>query len=106
MSFRRAFPYIATFVVVLGIAIAFAMRPTPFIGLTPEAVASSLDSQLGGAAPDCEELTDEQWRCRSGSQGFDLEINGFGCWTAVPQADRPAVGTPSTISGCVSVWDH
>ena len=43
MSFRKVFPYVATVIVVLGLFAAFAFRPTPFIGLTPEAMASSLD---------------------------------------------------------------
>jgi len=106
VSFRRVFPYVATLIVVVGLFGVFAFRPTPFIGLTPEAMANSLDSQLGGAAPSCEEVADKQWDCTAGAQEFDLEINAFGCWTAEPRSDRPAVGTPSTISGCVTIWDH
>jgi hypothetical protein len=97
---------VATLVVVTGLFGVFAFRPTPFIGLTPEAVANSLDSQLGGEPPSCEEVADKQWDCTTGTQQLDLEINAFGCWAAEPKANRPAVGTPSTLSGCVTLWDH
>jgi hypothetical protein len=107
VSFRRVFPYAATVIVVLGIAAVFAFRPTPFIGLTPDAVASSLAGALAGnTEPSCEETGDGRWSCRGAGGGFDLEINDFGCWTATPTSDRPRVGTPSTVSGCVTLWDH
>ena len=103
---RKAFPYVATLIVVLGLFAAFAFRPTPFIGLTPDAVANSLNAQLGGEAPTCREVADKQWNCTFGAQELDLEINSFGCWTAQPKSGRPEVGTPSTISGCVTLWDQ
>jgi hypothetical protein len=113
VSFRRAFPYLATLFVVLGLFAVFALRPTPFIGLTPEAMADSLDRQLPATSSECEEVGDGRWSCaakRGDEAGptidFDVEINAFGCWTAVPHAGRPAVGTPSTISGCVTLQDH
>jgi len=107
VSFRRIFPYLATLIVVLGVAAVFAFRPTPFIGLTPEAVTSSLDDELGnGVTASCEEVSDGEWTCASDGGGFGLEINDFGCWTATPEGRKPRVGTPSTLSGCVTVWDH
>ena len=114
MSFRRLFPYVATLVVVGGLAAVFALRPTPFIGLTPEAVASSLDGELGAVETECEEVGDGRWTCTRSDSGpgagsgtsFGLEINGFGCWSASPRNGTPAVGVPTEVSGCVTVWDH
>lgn len=114
MSFRRVFPYFATLAIVLGIALVFALRPTPFIGTTPDAVASSFSRGAGGAVETatCEETGDETWTCTSSNHSggqvreFDLEINGFGCWTATPTSGRSQIGIPSTLSGCITLWDH
>ena len=114
VSFRRLFPYVATLVVVGGLGLVFALRPTPFIGLTPEAVASSLDGKLGAVESECEEVGDSEWTCtrtdpeRGAGYGtsFDLEINGFGCWSASPRNGTPTVGVPTEVTGCVTVWDH
>jgi hypothetical protein len=108
------FSYLATLIVVLGLAAVFAFRPTPFIGLTQKAVASSLGDELGGVETECEEVTDGKWTCRRTGAGrgsgyatdLDLEINAFGCWTAAPRNGTPAVGVPAEVSGCVTVWDH
>jgi hypothetical protein len=40
------------------------------------------------------------------SRDYDVEINDFGCWTAEPTEERPALGTPSGLSGCVTLVDH
>ena len=112
VSFRRLFPYFATLSLVGGIAAVFAFRPTPFIGLTPEAVARSLDAELGPVETECEEIADGEWSCSGTGTGggtgtsFDLEINAFGCWTAAPRGGTPSVGVPREVSGCVTVWDH
>ena len=115
MSFRRVFPYFATLVVMLVVFAIFVLRPTPFIGLTPEAMADSFGRQLSQGTADCEKVADGQWRCKvtqpasygSGrSREYDVEINGFGCWTAEPTQEQPALGTPSGLSGCVTLVDH
>lgn len=106
MSLRRIFPYLATLILVLGLAAVFAFRPTPFIGLTPDAVARSLGDELDRDDTACEEGGEGQWSCSGGGGDFDLEINDFGCWTATPSSGQPRIGTPSTTSGCVTIWDH
>ena len=115
MSFRRVFPYFATLVVLLGVFGIFVLRPTPFIGLTPEAMADSLDRQLSQGTAGCEKVTDGQWRCKvtqpasygaGPSRDYDVEINDFGCWTAEPTEERAELGTPSDLSGCVTLADH
>ena len=115
MSFRRVFPYFATLAVMLVVFGIFVLRPTPFIGLTPEAMADSFDRQLSQGTAGCEEVADGQWRCSvaqsaSSAAGppheYDVEINDFGCWTAEPTQEQPALGTPSNLSGCVTLLDH
>jgi hypothetical protein len=115
LSFRRVFPYLATLVVLLVVFGIFVLRPTPFIGLTPEAMSDSFDRQLSRGTAGCEKVEDGQWSCKvtqtasSGagpSRDYDVEINDFGCWTAEPTEERPALGTPSGLSGCVTLVDH
>ncbi len=115
MSFRKVFPYMATLVVVLGLFGVFAFRPTPFIGLNPEAMADSLDRQLGLGTSECEKVADGEWSCtvtKPASYGagptrdLDIEINAFGCWSAEPVDGKPVLGTPSGLTGCVTLQDH
>ena len=115
MSFRRIFPYLATLLVVVGLFGAFAFRPTPFIGLTAQAMADSFDRRLGPGASECEKVADGQWSCTltkpTGYDGeptldYDVEINDFGCWTATPASSVPELGTPRELTGCVTLFDH
>jgi len=112
VSARRLFPYAATFVVLLVVAAIFVIRPTPFIGVTPSAMASSLGGSVSAGGPvSCTEAGEDEWSCDAGAAGaaarsFDVTVNGFGCWTATPQGGKPVVGTPATITGCITVFDH
>ena len=108
---RRAFPYIATLLVVGVIAAVFVLRPTPFIGVTSASMASSLAKKLPAAAEvGCEEAGEDAWTCAAAGAGasdrsYEVSINGFGCWTA-PPAGRAQIGTPPTLTGCITVFDH
>ena len=111
MSFRRIFPYIATLLLVVGLFGAFAFRPTPFIGVTPEALSDSINGVITFGDPQCEEISDGIWQCEveTGSvdkRSYDVEINDFGCWTATPAGSVPELGTPRELTGCVTLFDH
>jgi len=108
---RRAFPYIATLLVVGVLAGVFILRPTPFIGVTAGAMESSLSEKVPEAATvTCEEDGEDAWNCSStgtvgGSRSYEVTVNGFGCWTATP-AGGAQIGTPPTLTGCITVFDH
>ena len=112
MSARRLFPYVATFVALLVVGAIFVIRPTPFIGVTPGAMASSLGGSVNAGGPvSCREAGEDEWSCDAGATGtaarsFDVTVNGFGCWTATPQGGRPVIGTQATITGCITVFDN
>jgi hypothetical protein len=111
VSARRLFPYVATFVALLVVATIFVIRPTPFIGVTPGAMASSLGDSAAAGPVSCEESGEDEWSCDAGTatggaRSFDVTVNGFGCWTATPQGSGPEIGTPATITGCITVFDH
>ena len=109
---RRAFPYVATLIVLLIVAGIFLLRPTPFIGVTDDAMAASLKGTVPGAAVSCDEAGEDEWTCKTTAPGanqdrtYDVTINGFGCWTATPAGGTPEVGTPATLSGCITILDH
>lgn len=110
---RRAFPYIATLLLVALLAAVFALRPTPFIGVTADSMAASLDDKVPAADTiSCTERGEDEWRCsaapatREGDRDYDVTVNGFGCWTATPAGGMPEIGTPATLTGCVTVFDH
>lgn len=111
MSFRAVFPYFATLVVVGLLFAVFAFRPTPFIGVTPEALSDSINGVITFGDPECEEISDGIWRCEveTGSvdkRSYDVEINDFGCWTATPKSADPELGTPRELAGCVTLFNH
>ncbi len=113
MSARRLFPYLATLLVVLFLAGVFVLRPTPFIGVTADAMAGSLDDEIGTATTtNCEEAGEDAWSCVTAGDSagrprtYDVTVNGFGCWTAEPSGDVPEVGTPPTLTGCITLFDH
>jgi hypothetical protein len=110
---RRAFPYIATFLVVGILAAIFVLRPTPFIGVTAESLAAAFAGKLTAArAVVCTARRDDEWSCSATGataaqdRDYEVTINGFGCWTATPAAGRAEVGTPATLTGCITVFDH
>lgn len=110
---RRAFPYIATAVVVALLAGVFVLRPTPFIGVTADSLAASLQGKVPTATTiDCTERGEDQWSCdavgrtSAAERSYDVTVNGFGCWTATPVGGVAAVATPPTLTGCISVFDH
>ncbi len=110
---RRAFPYIATLVLVGILAAVFVLRPTPFIGVTAESMAASLEGKLPTAeAVDCSDEGDDAWSCAASGataaqdRDYDVTINGFGCWTATPASGAAEIGTPATTTGCITVFDH
>jgi hypothetical protein len=110
---RRAFPYFATFVLVGILAAVFVLRPTPFIGVTAGSMASSLGGKLPATgAIDCTDRGEDEWSCAASGatpardRDYDVTVNGFGCWTATPAGGTAEVGTPATITGCISVFDH
>jgi hypothetical protein len=110
---RRLFPYVATFLVLLVVAVIFVLRPTPFIGVTGSELAGSLDDAVATATvTGCEETGEDAWRCSAtaagagGDRDYDVTINGFGCWTATPAAEEARVATPATLTGCVTFFDH
>ena len=109
---RRAFPYVATLIVLLIVAGIFLLRPTPFIGVTSDAMAASLKGAAPIASVECDEAAENEWTCDTTAAGpgqdrsYDVTINGFGCWTATPAAGSPEVGTPATLSGCITILDH
>lgn len=112
MSVRRLFPYVATLVLMLIVAAVFVLRPSPFIGVSAEALAASLEDDLPAAVTaSCAEAGEGGWRCDatgpgSGDRTYDVTVNGFGCWTATPTGGAPRVGTPATITGCITLIDH
>jgi hypothetical protein len=112
MSARRLFPYVATLVLVLGLAAVFVLRPSPFIGVTGGAIAASLGDSLPAAATaSCKEAGEDEWTCDVSSPAgpartYDVTVNGFGCWTATPAGGTAEIGTPATITGCITVFDH
>lgn len=110
---RRAFPYIATLLVVGILAAVFVLRPTPFIGVTAGSMSSSLGDKLTTAAAiDCTEEGDDAWSCSASGDApaqdrdYDVTVNGFGCWTATPAGGEAEVGTPATLTGCITVFNH
>jgi len=113
VSARRLFPYVATLIVVLFLAGVFALRPTPFIGVSADAMANSLDDASGAATVmSCEEAGEDAWRCLAAGdvagrpRAYDVTVNGFGCWTAEPTGGVAEVGTPPTLTGCITLLDH
>jgi hypothetical protein len=109
---RRAFPYVATLLAVAVLAAVFVFRPTPFIGVSPGAMESSLAKKLAGsAAVTCEKDGENEWSCAAEGAGpslsrdFAITVNGFGCWTATPTG-KAEVGTPTTVTGCITVFDQ
>ena len=110
---RRAFPYIATLFAVLILAGAFVLRPTPFLGVTAGAMADSLRGKLPAAATaSCSETGDGEWSCKTADSSggddriYEITVNGFGCWTATPADGAPEIGTPATLTGCITLLDH
>lgn len=110
---RRAFPYIATLIVVGILAAVFALRPTPFIGVTADSMAASLGDKVPAADDiSCSEQGEDEWRCSAAGatpdqdRDYDVTVNGFGCWTATPAGGTAEVGTPATLTGCITVFDH
>lgn len=113
MTARRLFPYVATLLALAVVAVIFVLRPTPFIGLTGTELASSLSDRLSGEpASGCEKTGEDAWRCTApapaggAERDYEITINGFGCWTATPAGGRVQVGTPATLTGCVTFFDH
>ena len=108
---RRAFPYLATFVVVLLLAGVLFLRPTPFIGVTADAMASFLADEVPAAsAIGCAENGEDAWTCENDGAPdpvtYDVTVNGFGCWTAQPAGEVAQIGTPATLTGCITLLDH
>jgi len=112
VSARRLFPYVATLVAILVVATIFVLRPSPFIGVTGDAMAASLEDDLPAAVTtSCAEAGEGAWSCAasgpgSGERTYEVTVNGFGCWTASPAGGAPRVGTPATITGCITLMDH
>jgi hypothetical protein len=110
---RRAFPYIATALLVTLLAGVFVLRPTPFIGVTADSMAASLRGKVPAAASiDCSESGEDAWSCdvagptRALDRSYEITVNGFGCWTATPVGEIATVATPATLTGCITVFDH
>ena len=109
---RRAFPYIATLLVVGVLAGVFVLRPTPFIGVTAGSMAASLGGKLTAEPIGCTDEGDDAWSCSATGatpaqdRDYDVTVNGFGCWTATPAGGEAEVGIPATITGCITVFDH
>ena len=104
---RRLFPYLATLVVLLILAGVFFLRPTPFIGVTAAAMTRSLEGEVpAGESVSCEEAGEDAWSCTSAGTGYDVTVNGFGCWTAEPSSEVAQVAIPATLTGCITLRDH
>jgi hypothetical protein len=110
---RRLFPYLATLVFVLLLAAVLFLRPTPFLGVTADAMASSLQGKVPAASTvSCDEDGEDAWTCESTGSGggatstYDITVNGFGCWTAQPAGEVAQIGTPATLTGCITLLDH
>jgi len=112
VSAGRLFRYFATLVAILIVAAVFVLRPSPFIGVSGNAMATSLEGDLPAAVTaSCAEAGDDAWSCDAsgpggGDRSYDVTVNGFGCWTASPAGGAPHVGTPATMTGCITLMDH
>jgi len=110
----------AAAMLVLGVGTAYAvMEPVALIGVSRDALASSLDDQLAKGDSRytwdtrCNPLDGEMWRCvvptsdsEFSGRRFELRVDDDGCWEAGEW--RPAgnsTPTNSLTSGCIGFLD-
>jgi len=84
----------------------FAYRPAALLGVSGDALTSSLGNEGDGS---CVEVADSRWECvivtnlSSGgsSQTLYVETRAWGCWDAYANPERDRGG----FSGCVTFFD-
>ena len=105
----RALLLSAGAIVVVG---ALAARPAPIVGVSGNALESSVDgSDLLSESEPCEHLQASVWRCGrydhdlSSDVPYRVEVDGLGCWEARREWRRSEVGAVRYV-GCVSLIDE
>jgi hypothetical protein len=99
----------------IALIAAFALRPTPILGVDGESLAASTGAPVNelGAEP-CTEEGSETWTCtiaadpfpdpgRGGPTTYSVKVDGLGCWT-IEGGRGPAV--PGETDGCVTILNH
>lgn len=99
----------------LGLIAAFALRPTPIVGVDGESLAASTGAPVNeiNAVP-CDDQGDDVWLCTypgsaepaSGDPRpttYEVTIDGWGCWSI--GGIRGSVEPPA-MTGCVTLMDH
>jgi hypothetical protein len=95
------------FVVLVGL---FAYRPATVLGISGDALASSLGGWDVGErfGSRCDDLPSNKWHCKiaggSSAEGFVVRTRAFGCWDAW-RGHPPVGGRPPNRSGCISGFD-
>ncbi len=99
--------------VLLGV---FAYRPTPVVGVDDEALGRSIGRSVSGQSRRCESI-DDRWICEisypngssdsSDKAGYEVDVNGVGCWTArlILTPLEGAENIREEASGCITLYD-
>ena len=92
------------FLVALALVVMFA--PTPYLGTSHGALANSVG---GSSARDCRPAGGS-WICVT-EEGdsvarYRVSVDWAGCWSGDLVGARKPAGAETSISGCVSIFDH
>lgn len=96
----------------VALALIMLFAPTPYLGMSHGALASSVGDATGrGCHPQ-----GDGWICARETGGaitnYKVKVDWAGCWTGNPVGKGTAgkgvaaSGSQSEISGCVSIMDH
>ena len=81
------------------------MRPGTVLGISDQALATSIARSSGSAAGGCHHRRGT-WFCTDGdSRMYQATVGDFGCWEAVKVDDGGRVVSLDPVSGCVNLPD-
>jgi hypothetical protein len=86
-------------------AAALAMRPGTVVGISDQALATSIARSADATTGGCHHRRDS-WFCTDGdSRMYRATVGDYGCWEAVAVTGRGKVASLEPVSGCVNLPD-
>jgi hypothetical protein len=94
------------FVALLLVAAAWlSLRPGTLVGISDQALATSIARSADTKAGGCHHRGDS-WFCTDGdSRMYRASVGDYGCWEAVTVTARGEVSSLDPVSGCVNLPD-
>lgn len=94
------------FVALVVVAVAaLALRPGTVVGISDQALATSIARSADTAAGGCHHRR-STWFCTDGdSRMYRATVGDYGCWEAVAVTENGKVASLEPVSGCVILPD-